>query len=180
MGRTFQLTAKHLCCYSTWMELVVNLVAFSLLSQITVLSSEFHEERPSAPADLTRCLWDDTKQKGEGSTLSGSNKKPWIWKCSPLTVFVTFTFVLKWLHQPKPERYNWKYTEWDQDGWLQMTCYGEKFDWAFSGHEHYYLKIGSVSWNVSFWSVGKHGWYSKLADWKPAMLEILLWIICYT
>lgn len=45
------------------MELVVNPVAFSHLSQITMLSSEFHEERPSAQTDLTRWLWDETKQE---------------------------------------------------------------------------------------------------------------------
>lgn len=43
------------------MELAVNPTAFSLLSQITVLSSEFHEERPSAHIDLTRWLWDDAE-----------------------------------------------------------------------------------------------------------------------
>lgn len=52
------------------MELVVNPVAFSLLNQITVLSSEFHEERPSAQTDFTRWLWDDTEHSA-GSRLTG-------------------------------------------------------------------------------------------------------------
>lgn len=48
---TSQPSAEHLCWYSTWMELVVNLTAFSLLSQITVFSEGFHEEWPSAHTD---------------------------------------------------------------------------------------------------------------------------------
>jgi len=43
------------------MELIVNPTAFSLLCQITVLSSVFHEERPSAEMDLSRWMWDVTE-----------------------------------------------------------------------------------------------------------------------
>lgn len=59
------------------MELAVNLTAFCLWSQITVLSSEFHEERPSAQTDLTRWLWDDTEHSG-GDHADGIALKPWI------------------------------------------------------------------------------------------------------
>lgn len=61
MNKRFQLSARHLCRHSTWADLIVNTTVFSLLSQITVLSSEFHEERPSAQTDLTRWLWDDAE-----------------------------------------------------------------------------------------------------------------------
>lgn len=70
------------------MELVVNPTAFSLLSQITVLSSEFHGERPSAQTDLTRWLWDVTEHsRGEHTAGYRKNHRS---KDLLLTAFLTF------------------------------------------------------------------------------------------
>lgn len=98
MCRTFQLSAEHLCWYSTWMELVVNPTAFSLLSQITVLSSEFHEESPSAQTDPTRWLWDDTDD-----TLREEHTDRILLRSENFVLMVSLIFGWTWLHEPKPE-----------------------------------------------------------------------------